>query len=163
MRQEHNQAHRTPPVPHTSSLCAPSYRVPKPRFRAQETVRGLRGKKEFGLLLARAEPFGTLKNGSGSFWVLPACLRPGRVCCVLLSVLRASSQPFCGTASLSASSFYRKAYHFCVVEVAFGSHPSRFCLFSRFIGTLSVQCPVRETSKKLPPGNDTLSSGWLLR
>ena len=45
MRQEHNQAHRTPPVPHSGSLCASRYRVPKPRFCAPETVRGLRGKK----------------------------------------------------------------------------------------------------------------------
>ena len=33
MPREHNQARRTPPVPHAGSLCASSGALPKPRFR----------------------------------------------------------------------------------------------------------------------------------
>ena len=121
MRQEHNQAHRTPPVPHSGSLCAPSYRVPKPRFSSPGTVRGLRGKKEFGLLLARAETFGLVLALSGFFCCVPAA-RPGRVCvaccflCCALRVSRFAARPI--------------AYHFSVVEVAFGSHTRHAFIYS---------------------------------
>ena len=86
MRQEHIQAHRTPPVPHSSSLCAPSSRVPKPRFNAPETVRGARGNKESRSDWPESGRFLTGSVSLGSF-VLSAR--------VLLAVL-ASSRPSCG-------------------------------------------------------------------
>ena len=84
MRQEHNQAHRTPPVPHSGSLCAPSYRVPKPRFSAPETVRGLRGKKNSVCYWPESSRSG-FPTGSGSLGSSLLLLRAGRrMCCFLL-------------------------------------------------------------------------------
>ena len=103
MRQEHNQAHRTPPVPpHSGSLCAPSSRVPKPRFSAPETVRAP-WRTESSSWLARAGPFGTPYRFC--FFGFCAC-----VLCFFLSSLRVVRR-LAGTASPSASSFCRKAYH----------------------------------------------------
>ena len=130
MRQEHNQAHRTPPVPHSGSLCAPSSRVPKPRFSAPETVRGPRGKKnchrdwpEPG----RSE----LKNGSVSL---------GFVCCARFesAVFRAWQAALPHLSLARRTTFVRRLYSRCrssVQQVALVAHvhpsrsPSRYIYF----------------------------------
>ena len=138
------QAHRTPPVPHSGSHCAPSSRVPEPRFSAPETCRGPCRKKNHVSCWpepSRSEP-PTGSVSSGSF-VRVGDLRVSCPCAfsalcsklVLILATRSSVSPTCGLrarvlflrsarfelaglrASPSVSSFCRKAYHLCVVCV----------------------------------------------
>ena len=78
--------HRTP--------ARSSYRVPKPRFNARETVRGARGKKESrSLLVVRVGPFWTPNWFCLFGFVRPACACAGRCARFESAVLRARQAP----------------------------------------------------------------------
>ena len=145
MRQEHNQAHRTRPVPHSGSLCAPSCRVPTPRFNAPETVRGP-VEKRIALLI------GSQSGLFPNWFCFFGLVRPLRAR-VLLSVL-ASMRALCLIFLSQGAPFVGRVCSRCrssVRQIAFDTHDhhSLFVLsvYRQVLRVSAIKCPL---TGKLP-------------